>query len=403
MTTVERRAPGPIVDELGYGLSDADQHFYEAEDAVTRHLEPQHRRAFRWIDLDGRRTLLLNNQLFTMIPNPTYDPVGRPGSMVEYFRAQNHAGRSLKEILGEVQRIQPEYRERAARLRVMDDQGVAFTWLVPSLGLGIEEPLAGDPVAWHAIVRSYNRWVDEDWGFDRDGRIQAGALMSLVDPAAGEAELARVLEAGARLVLFRPGPVAGATGRRSIGDPAHDRFWAMAAEAGVVVGFHSADAGYGRYSADWGEGGGLGWKESPFSEILSVHIERPVFDTMAALVSHGVFDRHPTLRVAVLEQGSGWVRDLVRRMRIAYGKMPQAFGRDPVESFREHVWVAPFYEDDLSELRDLVGTERILFGSDWPHPEGAARPADWIDDLGAFSDAERRRILRDNLRELIAR
>jgi hypothetical protein len=95
MTTVERGAPGPIVDQLGYGLHDADQHFYEAEDAVTRHLEAAYRRAFRWIDLDGRRTLLLNNQLFTMIPNPTYDPVGRPGSMVEYFRAQNHAGRSL--------------------------------------------------------------------------------------------------------------------------------------------------------------------------------------------------------------------------------------------------------------------------------------------------------------------
>ncbi len=395
MTTVDTR--------VGYGLYDADEHFYEAEDAVTRHLEDRHRRSFRWIEVDGRRTLLLNDHLFTMIPNPTYDPVGRPGSMVEYFRAQNHAGRSLKEILGEVQRIQPEYRDRATRLRVMDDQGVDFTWLVPSLGLGIEEPLADDPVAWHAIVRAYNRWVDEDWGFDRDGRIQAGALMSLVDPASGEAELARVLDEGARLVLFRPGPVSGREGRRSIGDPAHDRFWALAAEAGVVVGFHSADAGYGRYSADWGEGAGLGWKESPFTEILSVHIERPVFDTMAALVGHGVFDRHPTLRVAVLEQGSGWVRDLVRRMRIAYGKMPQAFGRDPVESFREHVWVAPFYEDDLVELRDLIGTERILFGSDWPHPEGVERPADWLEDLGAFSPDEQRRILRDNLAELVGR
>src|SRR4029453_3018066 len=141
-------------------------------------------------------------------------------------------------------------------------------------------------------------------------------------------------------------------------------------------------------------GHGLGWKESPFSEIISVHIERPVFDTMAALVSHGVLDRHPTLRVAVLEQGSGWVRYLVRRMRIAYGKMPQAFGRDPVESFREHVWVAPFYEDDLSELRELIGPERLLFDSAWQPPEGAARPADWIEDLGAFSPDEQRRILR---------
>ena len=93
----------------------------------------------------------------------------------------------------------------------------------------------------------------------------------------------------------------------------------------------------------------------------------------------------------------------MRRFRIAFGKQPQAFSRDPIETFREHVWVAPFYEDDFVELADLIGIEHVLLGSDWPHPEGIARPLDYLADVAAFSPEDQRRILRENLRELVGR
>jgi predicted TIM-barrel fold metal-dependent hydrolase len=67
------------------------------------------------------------------------------------------------------------------------------------------------------------------------------------------------------------------------------------------------------------------------------------------------------------------------------------------------VWVAPFYEDDIRDLRDLIGADRILLGSDWPHPEGLPTPADWIGDFAALSDDEQRRVFRDNLKELSGR
>jgi len=394
----------PVAAEaITYGIYDADEHYYEPEDAISRHLERTYRHAVRWIELDGRKTLLVNDRLLKLIPNPTYDPVGVPGSLESYFRGHNQAGKEMRDLI-EMQRIQPEYRDRAKRIAAMDDQGVDFAWLLPSLGLGLEQMLTDEAETVAAVFRSYNRWLEEDWGYDRDGRIQTGPLISLLDPAAAEAELERVIGLGARFITLRPAPVAVPGRPRSLGDPAHDRVWALAAEAGVVVAFHAADSGYGKYTLDWGEADHFtGLRGSPFSEVLGIHIERPVFDTMAALVCHGVFDRHPTLRVATVELGAGWVPELLRRFRAAYGKVPQSFGRDPVDAFREHVWVAPFYEDDMRLLRDAIGVEHLLLGSDWPHPEGLREPRAALTDFGVLEPDEQRRVLRENLSELSGR
>jgi len=394
----------PVAAEaITYGIYDADEHYYEPEDAISRHLERTYRHAVRWIELDGRKTLLVNDRLLKLIPNPTYDPVGVPGSLESYFRGHNQEGKEVRDLI-EMQPIQPEYRDRAKRVAAMDDQGVDFAWLLPSLGLGLEQMLTDEAETVAAVFRSYNRWLEEDWGYDRDGRIQTGPLISLLDPAAAEAELERVIGLGARFVTLRPAPVAVPGRPRSLGDPAHDRVWALAAEAGVVVAFHAADSGYGKYTVDWGEADHFtGLRGSPFSEVLGVHIERPVFDTMAALVCHGVFDRHPNLRVATVELGAGWVPELLRRFRAAYGKVPQSFGRDPVDAFREHVWVAPFYEDDMRLLRDAMGVEHLLLGSDWPHPEGLREPRAALADFSVLEPDEQRRVLRENLRELSGR
>jgi len=83
--------------------------------------------------------------------------------------------------------------------------------------------------------------------------------------------------------------------------------------------------------------------------------------------------------------------------------VPQSFGRDPVDAFREHVWVAPFYEDDMRLLRDAIGVEHLLLGSDWPHPEGLREPRAALTDFSVLEPDEQRRVLRENLRELSGR
>jgi predicted TIM-barrel fold metal-dependent hydrolase len=65
------------------------------------------------------------------------------------------------------------------------------------------------------------------------------------------------------------------------------------------------------------------------------------------------------------------------------------------------VWVTPYLEDDLRALAGLIGVERILFGSDWPHGEGVAQPLDFAKELAMFGAAEQRRIMRENVVELL--
>ncbi len=397
MTTIEA-TPISAEPNVDYALCDADQHYYEAVDCLTRHLDKKHRNVIKWMQIDNRVSLLIHGRQLTVVPNPTYDPVGAPGSLEVYFRAENHEGKELRDIV-HMQQIQPEYRDREARVARLDEQGVQLAWLIPSLGLGIEEMLQEDPESAMAIFTAYNRWLADDWGYDRDGRIMTGPMISLIDAEAAEAELDRVLAIGTRMVIMRAGPVGNPYGRPpSPANPRFDRIWAKLADAGVVVAIHAGDAGYTKYLADWGESPKYtGMKATPLSEVLSVGIERPIFDMMAAMICHGLFDRHPKLKVATLELGAAWVPELHRRLRVAYGKTPQQFAHDPVESFREHVWVAPFYEDNITRLRDLHGADRILLGSDWPHPEGLSAPRKWIGDFVDLGEVDMRKALRENL------
>lgn len=396
MTTIEATQPSTEPD-VDFALCDADQHYYEARDCLTRHLDKRYHSVVKWMQIDNRVSLLIHGRQLTVVPNPTYNPVGAPGSLEVYFRAENHAGKELRDIV-QMQPIQPEYQNRDARIARLDEQRVQLAWLIPSLGLGIEEMLQEDPESAMAIFTAYNRWLDDDWGYDRDGRIMTGPMISLIDAAAAEAEVDRVLEIGTRMVIMRAGPVGNPYGRPpSPADVKFDRIWAKLAEAGVVVAIHAGDAGYTKYLADWGEPTKYtGLKSTPLTEVLSVGIERPIFDMMAAMICHGLFDRHPKLKVATLELGAAWVPELHRRLKVAYGKTPQLFGHDPVESFRQHVWVAPFYEDNITRLRDIHGADRILLGSDWPHPEGLSSPRKWIGDFVELGEADMRKALRDN-------
>jgi predicted TIM-barrel fold metal-dependent hydrolase len=111
---------------------------------------------------------------------------------------------------------------------------------------------------------------------------------------------------------------------------------------------------------------------------------------------HGLFDRFPKLRIATIESGSDWMAPLLKKLAKAYGQMPMRFQSDPVEQIRRHVWVSPYYEDDLERLRDTIGADHILFGSDYPHAEGLAVPTDFIHDLKGYDEDEVRLVMRDN-------
>jgi predicted TIM-barrel fold metal-dependent hydrolase len=116
-----------------------------------------------------------------------------------------------------------------------------------------------------------------------------------------------------------------------------------------------------------------------------------------------LFDRFPNLRVATIETGADWVRPLLKKLRSAAVQAPDAWKAHPVELFQKHVWVSPFFEDDVHDLIGLVGADRVVFGSDWPHAEGLENPASFVKELDGVSDADIYKIMYSNARGLVTR
>lgn len=392
---------------LPFRAFDADNHYYEATDAFTRYIDPaMAKRCMQWADIGGKRRLLVGGKVNKFIPNPTFDPIAHPGALEDYFRGHNTEGMDLKTMFGDLEPIteHPEYRERDARVRLLDQQGLDGALLFPTLGVGMQEALKKDVPALHAAFDAFNRWLDDDWGFDRgDGRLYAAPMLTLADPERAVAELDRVLEAGARIVVMVPGPIPSGDGYVSPGHPRHDPFWARLHESGVPLALHAGLSGVAQYGKFWGTGEATGqfegFKHSTFP--LVAFSDRGISDTLAALICHGVLERFPNLRVASIENGAMWVPDLLRNLRDAHGKMPMVFDRHPVDQFRDQVWVAPYYEDDMELLKEQLGIDRLLFGSDFPHTEGLPEPTAFVKDIPTFTDDEIRAIMRDNVGDLI--
>jgi predicted TIM-barrel fold metal-dependent hydrolase len=324
-----------------------------------------------------------------------------PGCLDLMFRGRIPDGVDPRTLM-QVEPLKSEYQNRDERVTVTERQGLDAVLLFPTLGCGVEEALKHDVDATVASLSAFNRWLEDDWGFAYQDRLVAVPMLSLADPQAALAELDRLIERGARIVHIRPAPVPGEHGSsRSLGDRVHDPVWARLAEASIPVAFHLGDSGYNAFTAMWGgsphfEGYG---KTNVLSRILVS--DRAIHDTIASLVVDGVFSRHPTLRVASIENGSDWLALLVKRLKKQANQTPWVFKEDPLDVIRRNVWVTPYCEEDMRALADLIGVERILFGSDWPHGEGLLEPTDFAKELGGFDESEVRKVMRDNALELL--
>jgi predicted TIM-barrel fold metal-dependent hydrolase len=360
---------------LDFPTFDADNHLYETKDSFTRYLPEQYRGAIDYVELHGRTKIMVLGTVSEYIPNPTFEVVAKPGAQEEYFRNGNPEGKSYREIIGEPMRSIPAFREPAPRIAVMDELGLDRSLMFPTLASLLEERMRDHLDLTHAAIHALNEWMYEEWTFNYEDRIFATPVITLpiVDKAIEELEWC--VERGAKTVL-----IPGLRGSRSFGYPEFDPFWEKVVEADILVSMHSSDSGYTRYTNDWtGPSEMLPFKLDSFRYMTGGH--RPVQDAMAAFVCHGVFARFPDLRIASIEAGGEWISAFVQHLGDTYKKMPNAFDGDPVEQFKHNVYVSPFHEDDLGEIIDVIGADHLLFGSDWPHPEGLAEPTSYVDHL----------------------
>jgi predicted TIM-barrel fold metal-dependent hydrolase len=382
---------------------DADNHFYEPVDALTRHLPKQYRGAIEYVEVRGRTKIAVRNRIVHYIPNPTFEVVAAPGVWEDYFRGRNTEGKSLRELTGEPIRCRPEFRNPEDRLRLLDQQGITAAQMFPTLVSLVEERMKDDIELTHAVIHAFNQWLFEDWSFNFKDRIFPVPVITLPDVRQAIAELEWCLERGARTVLIRPAPVPMVNGRSiSPGVERFDPFWRRVQEAGIPVMMHASDSGYDVYTRAWDATGDEWLPFEPTAlSLLMDNDSRPIVDTLSAVIAHGLFARHPGLRVGVIENGARWVPRLLENLDHVHHKSPRSFAEPPVETFRRHVWVHPFHEDDITALASTIGADHVLFGSDFPHPEGLREPLSFVDDLADLAPDDVRRVMGQNLRDLL--
>jgi predicted TIM-barrel fold metal-dependent hydrolase len=378
-------------------LFDADQHFYEPREVFARYIEPAfaERAVHSVARPDGSEIVVVDGRRVTTLGTVTYDSFPKPGTGLQLIKSseaerQGHDSASLLEA------VRPEYRDRDARLRVMDQQGVEACLLFSSIAVVVEH-FIDDPLLLYAHLAAFNRWLHEEWGYSYHDRIYGVPILSLRDLPHAIDELEQCVARGARVISLKCGPAYG----RSPGDPFFDPFWARVNEAGVSVALHVDEPGYNEsISVAWGHAANPAVFEQSAWQWTNCYVDRPIMDTVSALIFDNLFGRFPDITVVSVENGAGWVQYLLPRMdkmRAAEGPwIGGRLGAKPSSLFREHVLVTPYPEEPLEPVHSVVGSDSLVMGSDWPHPEGFAQPADFVERVRTLPLADQHRILHAN-------
>jgi predicted TIM-barrel fold metal-dependent hydrolase len=134
----------------------------------------------------------------------------------------------------------------------------------------------------------------------------------------------------------------------------------------------------------------------PRPSVTNFHRARNINDFLASLVFDRLFERFPNLRVASVENGAEFLGGLLRSLDRTKDRLRGYFKEDPVDIFRAHVWINPFWEDDVAEVVSHMGADRVILGSDWPHMEGLEQPRDILEELDGIAAADQEKILYGN-------
>jgi uncharacterized protein len=333
-----------------YNVIDADGHVLEPVNLWDHYIDPAYRdrRPQRFIDHDGKDRIKIDGKAFGGKKGiGALGAVGARDGVVCDDTLAYEEGR-------------PGGFDPHKRIPDMDLDGIDAAFLYPSLCLGFGG--IEDPETAAALYRAYNRWL-ADYCKPYPDRLFGVAMLPLqsIDAAIAEMRFARK-ELGFRAAFIRPNPYNG----KQLHHPDYEPFWAAAEDLDMAIGLH--------------EGSSLNQPTvgvDRFETRGAQHIISHPMEMMLACLSivwGGVVERHPKLRVAFLESGGGWAAPWLDRMDRHFddqGFNDSGLKTRPSELFRRNCWISfEPVEGSLKVLADYIGPHRIMWATDYPHPDG---------------------------------
>jgi len=280
--------------------------------------------------------------------------------------------------------------EAKARLAALDADGIDYSVLYPTGMLAIYN--VTDLEFAEVLSRAYNDWLSSLCS-DGEGRLFGAAVVPQSDIEAAAREVYRAAKLPHMVAAFlRPNPTAD---WKPLSDPVYDPLWRAFSDTGLALGFHpalfgdipGAAAGLRIKSLDfdtaWNRGEldlkpampglPMGHNNHFFTQALANPFD--MMTTIAFMVAGGVCTRFPELRMVFLEANGGWIVPWLERLD--HHQKEFAFDvpwlkEPPSEIFKRHCWIS--FDPDESALEftassPLVGAERIVWASDYPHPD----------------------------------
>jgi len=343
---------------------DADGHVLEPRDTWVKYIEPGLRdRAIRIAqDEEGVEVLLVDGR-------PHLGMRGRLGAL-------GGIGMSSEELMSTGRRCYEDGCPRggydpAARLEVMDGESIDIALLYPTIGISWEG-LVTDAKLATAYCRAYNRWIVDFCARDRR-RLVPIAHICLMDPQGAVEEVKRARKDGCAGVYLSPDPAA--RGGRQLDDPELASFWASVQDLDMPIAFHVVVRSQ-TLLAPW-----LGGRNDQASDgELSRPIGETVFmftflalDVMAAFTSmmtRGLFETYPRLRLAVLEAGSNWITAWLDRLdhKLEVMRPFSSLKLLPSEYFKRQCVISAEPDESITaKIVEHLGAEYVVWASDYPH------------------------------------
>ena len=279
------------------------------------------------------------------------------------------------------------------RIQLLDREHLAQTVLYPTLGL-LWECEVTDPELTVAYQRAYNRWI-ADFCRDSCGRLVPIAHLSLLDPEAAAAELARAVADGCRGGFVAPFNHT----RKPHGHPTHDVLYRTACELGVPIAIHPTYEPVWAIPARFRE---MGREREYFYNVMGRQGSQQAF---LSCFTMGTLERFPSLSLGLLEVGCGWIGSFLDRMDAVYETISAkgvGMKHPPSELFRRQCFISGDPDERAAPLLiDHVGADCFMWATDYPHPD---HPARWVRALWRFvaplSAETRAKVLGANARRV---